>query len=93
MKTGPASRDGLLAGRLVTYSLVHAVRVGTLIAAGFELLATFRRPHFTIDSVRTQRRKRADYSTRWGRARRTRTIEMYSNAETDDPDDHSRYHR
>jgi hypothetical protein len=45
---GPASRDGLLAGRLVTYPLVHVVRVGTLAAAGFELLATFRRPHFTI---------------------------------------------
>ena len=45
---GPASRDGLLAGRLVTYPLVHTVRVGTLAAAGFELLATFRRPHFTI---------------------------------------------
>jgi hypothetical protein len=45
---GPASRDGLLAGRLVTYSLIHAAMVGTLVAAGFELLATFRRPHFTI---------------------------------------------
>jgi hypothetical protein len=45
---GPGSRDGLLAGRLVTYPLVHTVRVGTLAAAGFELLATFRRPHFTI---------------------------------------------
>jgi hypothetical protein len=45
---GPASRDGLLAGRLVTYSLVHAATPGTLVAAGFELLATFRRPHFTI---------------------------------------------
>ena len=45
---GPASRDGLLAGRLVTYPLVHTARAGTLAAAGFELLATFRRPHFTI---------------------------------------------
>jgi hypothetical protein len=45
---GPASRDGLLGGRLVTYPLVHMVGVGTLPAAGFELLATFRRPHFTI---------------------------------------------
>jgi hypothetical protein len=45
---GPASRDGLLAGRLVSYSLIHAAMVGTLVAAGFELLATFRRPHFTI---------------------------------------------
>lgn len=45
---GPASADGLLAGRLVTYTLVHAATLGTLAAAGFEVLATFRRPHFTI---------------------------------------------
>ena len=45
---GSASRDGLLSGRLVTYSLVHAVTAGTLASAGFEVLATFRRPHFTI---------------------------------------------
>jgi len=45
---GSASRDGLLAGRLVTYPLVHAVTVGALASAGFEVLATFRRPHFTI---------------------------------------------
>ena len=45
---GTASRDGLLAGRLVTYPLVHVVTVGTLASAGFEVLATFRRPHFTV---------------------------------------------
>jgi len=45
---GTASRDGLLAGRLVTYPLVHEVTVGALASAGFEVLATFRRPHFTI---------------------------------------------
>ncbi|MGH3400967.1 MAG: hypothetical protein ACRDRJ_00345 [Streptosporangiaceae bacterium] len=45
---GTASRDGLLAGRLVTYPVVHAATVGSLVAAGFEVLATFRRPHFTI---------------------------------------------
>lgn len=45
---GSASRDGLLAGRLVTYPLVHAVTVGALASAGFEVLATFRRPHFTV---------------------------------------------
>jgi hypothetical protein len=32
----------------VTYPLIHAPSVGTLVAARFELLATFRRPHFTI---------------------------------------------
>jgi len=45
---GPASRDGLLAGRLVTYPVVHAATVSAVEAAGFELLPTFRRPHFTI---------------------------------------------
>lgn len=40
--------NGLLAGRLVTYPLVHAVTVGRLAFSGFEVLATFRRPHFTI---------------------------------------------
>jgi hypothetical protein len=45
---GPASRHGLLSGRLVTYPLIHAPSVGTLVAARFELLATFRWPHFTI---------------------------------------------
>jgi hypothetical protein len=45
---GPASRDGLLAGRLVTYPVVYAAGVGAVVAAGFELLPTFRRPHFTI---------------------------------------------
>ncbi len=45
---GTASRDGLLAGRLVTYPLVHEVTVGTLASAGFEVVSTFRRPHITI---------------------------------------------
>jgi hypothetical protein len=45
---GPASREGLLANRLVTYPLVHAPTFGALAAAGFELIATFRRPHFTV---------------------------------------------
>lgn len=45
---GSASRDGLLAGRLITYPLVHVATVGRLASAGFEVLATFRRPHFTI---------------------------------------------
>ncbi len=45
---GPASRDGLLAGRLVSYEQVHSPSVGTLLAAGFALLPSFRRPHFTI---------------------------------------------
>ena len=45
---GPASRDGLLAGRLVSYEQVHSPSVGVLVDAGFALLPSFRRPHFTI---------------------------------------------
>jgi hypothetical protein len=46
--TGPASSEGLLAGRLVTYEQVHMATIQALIDAGFGLLASFRRPHFTI---------------------------------------------
>ena len=45
---GPASLDRLLAERLVSYRLVHLPTVGSLTEAGFELLPTFRRPHFTL---------------------------------------------
>jgi hypothetical protein len=45
---GPASLDGLLADRLVSYRLVHLPTVRSLTEAGFDLLATFRRPHFTL---------------------------------------------
>jgi len=45
---GPASVNGLLSARLVTYRVVHLATVGTLAAAGFSLIATGRRPHFTV---------------------------------------------
>jgi hypothetical protein len=45
---GPASLDGLLSSRLVTYRWVHAPPAGQLTAAGFTLLATFARPHYTL---------------------------------------------
>ena len=45
---GPASLDALLAHRLVSYRLVHMPTVGALVDAGFDLLPTFRRPHFTM---------------------------------------------
>ena len=44
---GPASLDALLQ-RFASYRVVHLPAVGQLRSAGFELLATFRRPHFTI---------------------------------------------
>ena len=44
---GPASLDALLQ-RFASYRIVHLPTVGQLRSAGFELLATFRRPHFTI---------------------------------------------
>ena len=47
-EVGPTSLDRLLADRLVSYRLVHLPTVGSLVEAGFELLPTFRRPHFTL---------------------------------------------
>jgi hypothetical protein len=45
---GPASIDGLLSGRLATYRWVHRPTAGELTDAGFALLATFARPHYTL---------------------------------------------
>ena len=45
---GPASLEGLLSARLMTYRVVHLTTVATLAAAGFWLLATGRRPHYTV---------------------------------------------
>jgi hypothetical protein len=44
---GPASIDTLLR-RFASYRVVHLPTIGHLSAAGFELLPSFRRPHFTI---------------------------------------------
>lgn len=44
---GTASIDTLLR-RFASYRVVHLPTVGRLGAAGFELLPSFRRPHFTI---------------------------------------------
>lgn len=45
---GAASLDGLLAGRMVSYRDVHLPTAGALLDAGFELLPTFNRPHYTL---------------------------------------------
>jgi len=45
---GPASQRGLLTGKLLSYPLVYTPPVGALTEAGFKLLATFGRPHFTV---------------------------------------------
>lgn len=45
---GPASLNGLLAGRLSTYRVVHLTSVGRLVGAGFTVLPTFGRPHMTV---------------------------------------------
>ena len=44
---GPASLDALLR-RFASYRVVHLPTVAQLAAAGFGLLPTFRRPHFTV---------------------------------------------
>jgi hypothetical protein len=43
---GPASLDAVLR-RFASYRVVHLPRVGQL-RAGFDLLPTFKRPHFTV---------------------------------------------
>lgn len=50
---GPASLDELLSARLASYRWVHVPTVQQLGEAGFSLLATFGRPHYTLllDSV------------------------------------------
>jgi hypothetical protein len=45
---GPGSFDGLLRSRLTSYRWVHTPTVGQLADAGFDLLATFVRPHVTL---------------------------------------------
>jgi len=44
---GPSSLDGLLQ-RFAPYRVVHLPLAGRLREAGFELLGSFRHPHFTI---------------------------------------------
>ena len=44
---GPGSLDALLR-RFASYRVVHLPRVGQLREAGFDLLPTFKRPHFTV---------------------------------------------
>ena len=48
---GPASFDGLLASRMCSYRVVHRVPAGKLLAAGFELLPTVGRPHYTVQMM------------------------------------------
>ena len=45
---GTASLDGILAGKLSTYRVVHLITAGDLQTAGFTLLSTFWRPHMTL---------------------------------------------
>lgn len=44
---GPASLDALLR-RFGSYRVVHLPTVGGVVDAGFDLLPSFRRPHFTV---------------------------------------------
>ncbi len=45
---GPASLEGLLGGRMSTYRIVYTPTVGDCHEAGFRLLPTFHRPHYTL---------------------------------------------
>ena len=44
---GPSSLDGLLQ-RFAPYRAIHLPLAGDLRSAGFEMLASFRRPHYTV---------------------------------------------
>jgi hypothetical protein len=44
----PSAVPLLLSGRLVTYSYTHQPSVGQLLDAGFSLLPSFERPHYTV---------------------------------------------
>jgi hypothetical protein len=44
---GPASLDALLR-RFASYRVVHLPTAGQLAGLGFDLLPSFRRPHFTV---------------------------------------------
>ena len=44
---GPASLDGLLR-RFASYHVVHLPHAGELRIAGFQLLPSFGRPHYTV---------------------------------------------
>lgn len=45
---GPASLDRILVVKMANYRLVHTPTVGRIRNAGFELLPTFGRPHYTV---------------------------------------------
>ena len=45
---GPASLDELLKSRLQGYPNVYLPTVDAIRQAGFDMLATFRRPHYTV---------------------------------------------
>jgi hypothetical protein len=45
---GPASEAGILTGKLRSYPLVYRATAQRLIEAGFVLLPTFTRPHYTV---------------------------------------------
>lgn len=46
--SGDDSLNGILAGRMRTYRVVYTASVASVRAAGFGLLPTFRRPHYTL---------------------------------------------
>ena len=47
-ESGAMSLDGILSGLLRSYPAVHLPRARTVLEAGFQLLPTFDRPHYTL---------------------------------------------
>lgn len=46
--SGEASVDGILAGRMISYRIVHTSTVARIREAGFGLVPSFGRPHYTL---------------------------------------------
>lgn len=70
--TGPASAEGILRRRLLSYQSVYLPTVGALRVAGFDLLPTFGRPHFTV--LMSTLELAPALSTLWASCRRTPTL-------------------
>ena len=70
---GTASLDALLR-RFASYRVVHLPTMGRLVVAGFELLPSFRRPHFTVRMDGEDDENLTRSSTHSGRRTPTRTM-------------------
>ena len=69
---GPASERSILGSKLRSYPMIYRTTVGQLTTLGFEVLATFTSPHFTVVMPTLDRVD--DLATRSASCCRTRTL-------------------